>query len=102
MKAVLPFALLFVCTAAVQAQAPARTQPTEPPPAQAAPASDGASSTPAPPQSTRRATASEISAVRLRAPVERDDTDQGFDPPRNFWWTVGAIVLAGIILAILL
>jgi hypothetical protein len=38
----------------------------------------------------------------VRAPIDIDQPAQDITAPQNFWWLVGAIVLAGIILAVLL
>jgi hypothetical protein len=51
---------------------------------------------------TRSATASAVEAATMRAPAPDADVVQDVNPPPNFWWLVGGIVLAGVILAILL
>jgi hypothetical protein len=102
MKQFLLFALMFSCAAAVQAQEPAGQDPAEPAaerelsvPAEEAPV-------PVVDLKTRSATAAAVDAATLRAPADMDLVDQSIDAPRNFWWLVGAIVLAGIILAVVL
>ncbi|MGH7465892.1 MAG: hypothetical protein ACREK1_12000, partial [Longimicrobiales bacterium] len=127
MRRFLTFALLFVCTTAVQAQEPAAreaVEPLEPAATQAeAPPTATAATKPAPTETAatvsapvrapdapvpvvdmnpRSSTASAVNAATLRAPVDVDETAQDITAPRNFWWLVGAIVLAGIILAVLL
>ena len=95
-------ALLFGFTSAAQAQEPVAREPVAATPAEeaAAPAPDA----PAPVVDLKpgSATAAAIDAATLRAPVDADDTVQDVTAPRNFWWLVGAIVLAGVILAVLL
>jgi hypothetical protein len=112
MRTFLPFALLFVGAAAVQAQEPVAQEPVERAATEAsrteAQATEGAPvparEEPAPVADLkpRSEAASAIDAATLRAPVDVDETAQDITAPRNFWWLVGAIVLAGVILAVLL
>ena len=102
MRKIVMCVLLFGFTSAAQAQEPVVREPVPPPLTEEAttPAPDA----PAPvvdlkPRST---TAAAIDAATLRAAVDADDTVQDVTAPRNFWWLVGAIVLAGVILAVLL
>lgn len=106
MRKVLSFAVLFLCAGAVQAQEPVAQEPIEPVPASmtavelaepAAPVFDMKTQT--------RTDAAGLSELRLRAPAPADagvDAAMVQDIPRNFWWLVGGIVLAGIILAVIL
>ena len=111
MKKYLPFALLFICASAIDAQEPAANEPAAQSPVEAAsvtptPAEGAAVTDPtAPPVidlKTRSATASAVEAATMRAPAPDADVVQDVNPPPNFWWLVGGIVLAGVILAILL
>lgn len=106
MRIYVPFAMLFICATAVEAQEPVAQEPVEatsatPAPAEAEPVTDRT----APPVvdlKTHSVTASAVEAATLRAPAPDVDEMVMQDPPRNFWWLVGGIVLAGVILAILL
>ena len=106
MKKYVPFAMLFLCATAVEAQTPVVQEPVEatpvaPAPAEAAPVTDRT----APPVvdlKTHSVTASAVEAARLRAPAPDADVMVVQNPPPNFWWLVGGIVLAGVILALLL
>lgn len=111
MKKYLPFAMLFICASAIEAQEPVVNEPVAqatveaasvtPTPAEEAAATDGT----APPVidlKTRSATASAVEAATMRAPAPDADVVQDINTPPNFWWLVGGIVLAGVILAILL
>lgn len=110
MSRVLPFVLLFVSATAVQAQKPAEPQPVEPPTAIEAPAAPAAETAPGQAPDTpptvdlknRSEAAAAVDAATIRAPVDFDEAAQDVTAPRNFWWLVGAIVLAGVILAVLL
>lgn len=111
MRKVLAFALLFVSATAVQAQEPAVQEAVESPTAIEAPAAPSASdagpaTAPETPPTvdlkTRSAAASAVDAATMRAPVDFDEAAQDVTAPRNFWWLVGAIVLAGVILALVL
>ena len=116
MKKLTAFALLFACATAIQAQEPVTQEPVtqEPvtteaaaaapvsPPAQAAPASAPDAPVPSVDLSPRSPTAAAIDAATMRAPADMDEAAQDITAPRNFWWLVGAIVLGGIILAVLL
>lgn len=111
MKKYLPFALLFICASAIEAQEPVANEPVAQAPAEAAsvtptPADEAAvtdrGERPVIDLKTRSATASAVEAATMRAPAPDVDVVQDVNPPRNFWWLVGGIVLAGVILAILL
>lgn len=110
MKRILTSALLLVCASAVQAQDPVTQERTEAPAAVStpAPAAADAPAAPAPDApvkvdlKTRSAAAAAVEAATIRAPVDFDEAAQDVTAPRNFWWLVGAIVLAGVILAVLL
>lgn len=112
MRKYLPFAMLFICATAVQAQEPVAQEPAQPATVEADPAtpalaeaavsSDGA---PAPvvDLKTRSATATALDAATMRAPApDADSMVQEIDAPANWWWMVGGIVLAGVILALIL
>jgi hypothetical protein len=109
MKKILTFALLFVCASAVEAQEPTRDVPAPSAieaaapaaPAAAAPATAPAPEAPVVDLRVRSATSAAIDAATLRAPAPAAEAVVQ-DAPRNFWWLVGAIVLAGIILAVVL
>lgn len=111
MKALVSFASLLLCASAAQAQSPDRQNPVAPPAAEAASTAAEAAA----PAATavvdvkaRAVTAAEVGAVRLPAPApaetptDSDEAAQDITAPRNFWWLVGGIVLAGIILAVIL
>lgn len=111
MKKYLPFATLFICATAIEAQQPVANQPVMQDPVEDAsvapvPAEEAAvTDRTAPPVidlKTRSATASAVEAATMRAPAPDADVVQDVNPPPNFWWLVGGIVLAGVILAILL
>lgn len=110
MRKLLTSALLFVCATAVQAQEPVAQDPVEAPAAASAPAPAAADAPAAPAPDapvkvdlkTRSAAAAAVEAATIRAPVDFDETAQDVTAPRNFWWLVGAIVLAGVILALVL
>jgi hypothetical protein len=111
MKKYFPFALLFICASAIEAQEPVVNEPVVNAPVEAAsvspaPAEEAAvTGRAAPPVidlKTRSATASAVEAATMRAPAPDADVVQDVNPPPNFWWLVGGIVLAGVILAILL
>ncbi|HSK17604.1 MAG TPA: hypothetical protein VK912_00580 [Longimicrobiales bacterium] len=111
MRRLTAFALLFFCATAVQAQDPVPQEPvtTEVAPAAPAPAAAEAAPARAPEApvpsvdlSPRSPTATAIDAATMRAPADMDEAAQDVTAPRNFWWLVGAIVLGGIILAVLL
>lgn len=108
MRKLLTTALLFVCATAVQAQEPVAQEPIQAPAAATAPAAADAPAAPAPDApvkvdlKTRSAAAAAVEAATIRAPVDFDETAQDVTAPRNFWWLVGAIVLAGVILALVL
>ena len=112
MRVLVSFASLLICATAAQAQAPVRQDPVAPPAAEAAAAATLDAATPVPADlvdvKARSVTAADIGAVRLPAPSasetpsDTDEAAQDITAPRNFWWLVGGIVLAGIILAVLL
>jgi hypothetical protein len=111
MKKYLPFAMLFICASAIEAQEPVVNEPVAQAPVEAAsvtptPAEEAAVTDrvarPATDLKTRSATASAVEAATMRAPAPDADVVQDVNPPPNFWWLVGGIVLAGVILAILL
>lgn len=114
MRKLTVFALLLFCATAVQAQEPVTQQPVEPVTTEAAPAAPAPAPTEAGPArapdapvpsvdlSPRSPTAAAIDAATMRAPADMDEAAQDVTAPRNFWWLVGAIVLGGIILAVLL
>jgi hypothetical protein len=111
MKKYLPFAMLFICASAVEAQEPvvdepvaqtrAETASVTPTPAEGAAVTDR-TARPVIDLKTRSATASAVEAATMRAPAPDVDLVQDVNPPPNFWWLVGGIVLAGVILALLL
>ena len=112
MRKVLAFVLMTVCATAVQAQervAPAPDAPVaidavtvEAPPAETATTPKRGNDVPVIDMNPRNTTAAAVDAATMRAPVDVDETAQDVTAPRNFWWLVGAIVLAGIVLAVLL
>jgi hypothetical protein len=111
MRKLTAFALLFFCATAVQAQEPVTPQPATieaapappaPAPAEATPARAPDAPVPSVDLSPRSRTAAAIDAATMRAPADMDEAAQDVTAPRNFWWLVGAIVLGGIILAVLL
>jgi hypothetical protein len=109
MRKYLPFAMLFICATTVQAQEPVAQEPVEAATVQAAPAASEAAvasdRAPAPvvDLKTRSATATAVDAATLRAPApDADNMVQEINTPTNWWWMVGGIVLAGVILALLL
>ncbi|HSJ30492.1 MAG TPA: hypothetical protein VK933_03600 [Longimicrobiales bacterium] len=109
MRKLTAFALLFICATAAQAQEPVTPQPATieaapaaPAPAEATPARAPDAPVPSVDLSPRSPTAAAIDAATMRAPADMDEAAQDVTAPRNFWWLVGAIVLGGIILAVLL
>jgi hypothetical protein len=111
MRKYLPFAMLFICATAVQAQEPVAQEPVEATTvetAQAAASIDASVTTdrtpaPAIDLKTRSATATAVDAATMRAPApDVDNVTQDIDAPNNWWWMVGGIVLAGVILALIL
>jgi hypothetical protein len=103
--------MLFICASAIEAQEPVVNEPVAQAPVEAAsvtptPAEEAAVTDrvarPATDLKTRSATASAVEAATMRAPAPDADVIQDVNPPPNFWWLVGGIVLAGVILAILL
>lgn len=112
MRKVLAFVLMTVCATAVQAQDPVAPAPDAPVATEAvtidAPATEAVttpkrgSDVPVIDMNPRNTTAAAVDAATLRAPVDVDENAQDVTAPRNFWWLVGAIVLAGILLAVLL
>lgn len=100
---VLPIALLLASATAVSAQEPARAVRSEPVPATApAPAARPAETVAKPAEEAKTESVvlrkSSFEQVRT-APAE---TAARQTIPHNWWWTVAAIVLAGIILALIL
>jgi hypothetical protein len=111
MKKYLPFAMLFICASAIEAQEPVVKETVVQPTFEAAsvtptPAEEGvvtnSDTRPVIDLKSRSATASAVEAATMRTPAPDVDVAQDINPPPNFWWLVGGIVLAGVILAILL
>ena len=111
MKKYVPFAMLFICASAIEAQEPVVSEPVAEAPVEGAlvtptPAEEAAATDRTAPLvidlKTRSATASAVEAATMRAPAPDVDVVQDVNPPPNFWWLVGGIVLAGVILALLL
>lgn len=103
MRSVLPIAMLLASVTAISAQEPVRAVRAESVPATApAPANAAAAETAAQPKETKTESVvlrkSSFEQVRT-VPAE---TASRQTVPHNWWWTVGAIVLAGIILALIL
>ncbi|HEX2167875.1 MAG TPA: hypothetical protein VHG09_11645 [Longimicrobiales bacterium] len=112
MRKLLAFVFLFVSATGVQGQDPVTQEPAEPSKTAEAPATAESQVEPEGPASETRtpkvdmmshsaATAAHDVAT-VRAPVDFDQPAQDVTAPQNFWWLVGAIVLGGIILAVLL
>lgn len=108
MREFVSFASLLVCATAVHAQTPVRQEPVAPPAAEAAAGTSVGIPAPAIDIAPRSVTADDVSAVRIQAPSsagtlsDGDAMAQDITAPQNFWWLVGGIVLAGLILAVLL
>ncbi|MBR9990475.1 MAG: hypothetical protein KFH98_12010 [Gemmatimonadetes bacterium] len=109
MRKILTFAMLFACATAVQAQEAPR-EAGEAVPVEATTVESAATAEAVPAETPvptvdlnpRNTTAGAIDAATLRAPADFDEAAQDVTTPRNFWWLVGAIVLGGIILALVL
>ncbi|CAN5697937.1 hypothetical protein BH23GEM10_BH23GEM10_09580 [soil metagenome] len=109
MKMILPFALLFVSATAVQAQEPVKTAPVDPTPVvaptltQQAPIDLDAPIVPAL-QADAETDRAVTTTDRVNAESSTSDAPAAAvqNTPRNWWWLVGALVLAGVILAVLL
>lgn len=111
MKAFLPFAVLLVAVTAVPADAQVRVVQDEPAtvvaPTLSSPDAETLPTTPVLKAETRSSDTGETAvdaetdraSSSADAPAERAMMQ---DTPRNFWWLVGGIVLAGVILAVLL
>ena len=102
MRSVLPIALLLASASVVSAQEPAHAVRPEPVPAPV-PATAPAAGQPA----ATEATPAETSVILRKSSFEQvrtvpAETSARQTIPHNWWWTVGAIVLAGIILALIL
>lgn len=110
MKMILPFALLFVSATAVQAQEPVKTAPVEDPTPVVAPTLTQQApidlDAPIVPALQADAETDKAANATDRVNAESNSSDAPAaavqDTPRNWWWLVGAMVLAGVILAVLL
>lgn len=110
MRKLLALALLLVSSTAVHGQEPAAQERADAPaatesavtPASQLPEEPAPVTTPKVDMLGHTANASRDIAP-LRAPADFDQpAAQDITAPQNFWWLVGAIVLGGIILAVLL
>jgi hypothetical protein len=99
---VLPVVLLLASATAISAQEPVRAVRAEPVPATAPAPAKAAAETAAQPKETKTESLvlRKSSFEQVRTVPAESAARQTI--PHNWWWTVGAIVLAGIILALIL
>jgi hypothetical protein len=109
MRKLFMFAALLASATAVQAQeapreaqAPVPVEATVETEATAVPSTDAQAPVETVDLNPRSTTAASIEAATVRAPVDVEESAQDVTTPRNFWWLVAAIVLAGVLLAVLL
>jgi hypothetical protein len=104
MKLFIPAALLVVSATTLQAQEPARIAAEPTPIVAPAPAKWTATPalTPAPAPATDQAASTVTSKATATKETSAKSASVVRAQPANFWWMVGAIVLAGVILAVLL
>lgn len=105
MKLVLPIVILLACGTAVEAQQRVNTLPESvpvvAPAAVVAPAVQTVPILPVPAADAETVeTDAAAATATIDAPAEHAVAAQS--TPNNFWWLVGGIVLAGVILALLL